>query len=68
MRGTMPSTSPSAAAIARADALVDWLQHAWAHPTPGEVEPPIGARLTQLIRRASLLSRRRSCIGATRRW
>ena len=37
-----------------ADALVDWLQHAWAHPAAGEGASAIGARLTQLIRRAIL--------------
>jgi len=51
----MPSTSPSpTAATARADALVEWLQHAWAEPAEGDAGLPIGARLTQLIRRAIL--------------
>lgn len=36
------------------DALVDWLQHAWAHPAPDEAALPIGARLTRQIRRAIL--------------
>ncbi|MEO5687306.1 MAG: PLP-dependent aminotransferase family protein [Burkholderiaceae bacterium] len=40
--------------LAPADALVDWLQHAWAHPCDGEGGLPIGARLTQLMRRAIL--------------
>ncbi|MBC7662634.1 MAG: PLP-dependent aminotransferase family protein [Caulobacter sp.] len=47
----MPSL-PSA--IAPADALLDWLQHAWAHPSAEEARVPIGARLTQLLRRAIL--------------
>ena len=42
------------AATAPADALVDWLQHAWAHPADDAAAAPIGARLTQLIRRAIL--------------
>lgn len=50
----MPSTSPPTAANARADALVDWLQHAWAHPAADAAALPIGARLTHLIRRAIL--------------
>jgi GntR family transcriptional regulator / MocR family aminotransferase len=50
----MQSTSPPTAANARVDALVDWLQHAWAAPAHGEQLLPIGARLTQLIRRAIL--------------
>ncbi len=47
----MPSSKP---ALARADALIGWLQHAWTHPVAGEAGLPIGARLTQLIRRAIL--------------
>ncbi|MFL6700242.1 MAG: PLP-dependent aminotransferase family protein [Vitreoscilla sp.] len=50
----MPTTSPPTAANARADALVDWLQQAWAHPGAAEAGQAIGARLTQLIRRAIL--------------
>ena len=42
-------TSPTSA-----DSLVDWLQHAWAHPSGHEGRLPIGARLTQLLRRAIL--------------
>jgi GntR family transcriptional regulator/MocR family aminotransferase len=42
-------TSPTSA-----DALVDWLQHAWAHPSADEARLPIGARLTRLLRRAIL--------------
>ena len=37
-----------------ADTLIDWLQHAWAHPAGDEASLPIGARLTQLLRRAVL--------------
>jgi len=37
-----------------ADALIDWLQHAWAHPAVDETTQPIGVRLTQLLRRAIL--------------
>jgi len=50
----MPPTRPSTVAHARADALVDWLQHAWANPADGAAAPALGARLTQLIRRAIL--------------
>jgi len=50
----MPAISPPIAANARADALVDWLQHAWAHPGAADAGLAIGARLTQLIRRAIL--------------
>ena len=50
----MPSPPPLTAASTRADALVDWLQHAWAHPGQGEPDLSIGARLTGLIRRAIL--------------
>ena len=46
--------SPPASVHLPADALVDWLQHAWAHPAAGDGAPAIGARLTQLIRRAIL--------------
>jgi GntR family transcriptional regulator / MocR family aminotransferase len=50
----MPSITPSTAASAHADALVEWLQHAWADAAAAERELPLGARLTQLIRRAIL--------------
>ena len=46
--------SPSNATAARADALVDWLQHAWSADDPDAAAAPIGARLTQLMRRAIL--------------
>ena len=45
---------PSATPHSPADALVDWLQHAWAHAPADEARMPIGARLTQLLRRAIL--------------
>jgi GntR family transcriptional regulator/MocR family aminotransferase len=44
----------SAAPLFPADALVDWLQHAWAHASAEEALLPIGARLTRLLRRAIL--------------
>ena len=47
----MASTAPTHLS---GDALVDWLQHAWAHPADGEAALAIGARLTQQIRRAIL--------------
>ncbi len=47
----MPSPAPTHLA---GDALVDWLQHAWAHPAPDEAGTQIGARLTQQMRRAIL--------------
>jgi GntR family transcriptional regulator/MocR family aminotransferase len=50
----MPSTNVSTAAHAPADALIDWLQHAWAHPATTGEDVPIGARLTRLLRRAIL--------------
>jgi GntR family transcriptional regulator / MocR family aminotransferase len=50
----MPPTPPPTAASARADALVEWLQHAWADPADAGREQPLGARLTHLIRRAIL--------------
>ena len=49
-----PAMPAATASTAPATALVDWLQHAWAHPRDDEAEAPIGARLTQLIRRAIL--------------
>ena len=48
----MHSPSSPTAANAPVDALIDWLQHAWAHP--GQVDASIGAWLTQLLRRAIL--------------
>ncbi|HYP33297.1 MAG TPA: PLP-dependent aminotransferase family protein, partial [Burkholderiaceae bacterium] len=47
----MASTAPTHLS---GDALVDRLQHAWAHPADGEAALAIGARLTQQIRRAIL--------------
>ena len=47
----MTATAPT---HLRGDALVDWLQHAWAHPAHDEAALPLGARLTQQIRRAIL--------------
>jgi len=53
-RAAMPSISVPTAANAPVDTLIDWLQHAWAHPAPGDDGASIGARLTQLLRRAIL--------------
>jgi len=50
---TLAMNSPDSVHLP-ADTLVDWLQHAWAHPAAGEDALAIGARLTQLIRRAIL--------------
>ncbi|MFL6628426.1 MAG: PLP-dependent aminotransferase family protein [Vitreoscilla sp.] len=47
----MASTAPTRLS---GDALVGWLQHAWTHPADGEAALPLGARLTQQIRRAIL--------------
>jgi GntR family transcriptional regulator/MocR family aminotransferase len=47
----MTAASPSA--TARTDALVDWLQHAWV-AGQADAGASIGARLTQLMRRAIL--------------
>src|SRR3954470_5742473 len=49
-----PSMAPTAPTHLSGDALVDWLQHAWAHPAPDEAGTQIGARLTQQMRRAIL--------------
>lgn len=47
----MPAANAS---TAPADTLVDWIQHAWEHPGDADADTPIGARLTQLMRRAIL--------------
>src|SRR4051812_8056467 len=47
-------STASASAPAPAGTLVDWLQHAWAHPGGDDAGLAIGARLTQLLRRAIL--------------
>ena len=56
-----PLPPPASASTAKTDALIEWLQHAWAAartPAPGNdsapAAPTIGAGLTHLMRRAIL--------------